>query len=64
MTKDENNSELSAMQKIEFTGTAKEYFGIALVNLILSIVTLGIYSVWAKVRRETYFKNNTKLARS
>ena len=62
MTKDENNSELSALQKIEFTGTAKEYFGIALVNLILSIVTLGIYSAWAKVRRETYFKNNTKMA--
>ena len=33
-----------------------------IVNVILSIVTLGIYSAWAKVRRETYFKNNTKIA--
>lgn len=47
--------------KIEFTGNAKEYFGIWVVNLILSIITIGIYSAWAKVRRETYFKNNTKL---
>lgn len=51
----------TSFNKIEFTGNAKEYFGIWIVNLILSIVTLGIYSAWAKVRRETYFKNNTKI---
>ena len=49
------------MRKIEFTGNTKEYFGIWIVNLILSIITLGIYSAWAKVRRETYFKNNTRV---
>ena len=48
-------------KKIEFTGNAKDYFGIWIVNLILSIVTLGVYSAWAKVRREVYFKNNTKI---
>ena len=48
-------------KKIEFTGNAKDYFGIWIVNLILSIVTLGIYSAWAKARREIYFKNNTKI---
>ena len=53
-----------AMQKIEFTGTATEYFGIWIVNLVLSIITLGIYSAWAKVKRETYFKNNTKIVGS
>ena len=47
--------------KINFSGNAKEYFGIWIVNLILSIITVGIYSAWAKVRRETYFKNNTKV---
>ena len=46
---------------IEFTGSATEYFGIWIVNLILSIITLGIYSAWAKVRRETYFNNNTRI---
>lgn len=46
----------------EFSGRAGEYFGIWFVNLLLSIVTLGIYSAWAKVRTERYFYANTKLA--
>lgn len=44
-----------------FTGTAVEYFGIWIVNLLLSIVTLGIYTAWAKVRRLRYFYGNTWL---
>lgn len=44
---------------VVFTGRAGEYFGIWIVNLLLSIVTLGIYSAWAKVRRKKYFYNNT-----
>ena len=46
---------------LNFTGKTKEYFIIWIVNLVLSLVTLGVYSAWAKVRRETYFKNNTKI---
>ncbi len=48
----------------EFTGTGSEYFKIWIVNLLLSIVTLGIYSAWAKVRRMQYFYRNTRLAGS
>jgi uncharacterized membrane protein YjgN (DUF898 family) len=44
---------------IEFTGQAGEYFGIWLANVVLSIVTLGIFSAWAKVRRTRYFLGNT-----
>ncbi len=44
---------------IVFQGKASEYFGIWIVNLLLSLVTLGIYSAWAKVRRKKYFYNNT-----
>ncbi|MEO1140896.1 MAG: DUF898 family protein, partial [Pseudomonadota bacterium] len=44
-----------------FKGTASEYFGIWIVNLLLSIVTLGIYTAWAKVRRLRYFYGNTWL---
>ncbi|MCL7422249.1 MAG: YjgN family protein [Methylobacter sp.] len=44
---------------VEFTGKAGEYFGIWIVNLLLSIITLGIYSAWAKVRRKKYFYQNT-----
>lgn len=46
----------------EFSGRAGEFFGIWFVNLLLSIVTLGIYSAWAKVRTERYFYGNTRLA--
>ncbi len=44
---------------IVFQGKTSEYFGIWIANLLLSIVTLGIYSAWAKVRRKKYFYNNT-----
>lgn len=44
---------------VEFKGNAKEYFGIWIVNIFLTIVTLGIYSAWAKVRTQRYFYGNT-----
>ena len=43
----------------KFTGNAGEYFRLWIVNLLLSIVTLGIYSAWAKVRKKRYFYGNT-----
>lgn len=46
---------------LSFTGNAKEYFGIWIVNTLLRIVTLGIYSPWAKVRKRRYFYGNTLL---
>ncbi|QID19420.1 DUF898 domain-containing protein [Nitrogeniibacter mangrovi] len=49
---------------LSFTGSGGAYFRIWIVNVLLSIVTLGIYSAWAKVRRERYFLNNTVLDRS
>jgi uncharacterized membrane protein YjgN (DUF898 family) len=48
-------------QGFGFTGTGEEYFRIWIVNLLLTIVTLGIYSAWAKVRRLQYFSRNTWL---
>jgi uncharacterized membrane protein YjgN (DUF898 family) len=42
-----------------FTGKGFEYFKIWIVNILLSIVTLGIYSAWAKVRNHQYFYGNT-----
>ena len=44
-----------------FTGTGAEYFRIWVVNAVLSIVTIGIYSAWAKVRKSSYFLRNTRL---
>ena len=45
----------------EFNGNASEYFKIWIVNVALSIVTLGVYSAWAKVRTKRYFYGNTTL---
>src|ERR1700690_4290442 len=51
-------------QRLRFTGTGSGYFGIWIVNLLLIILTLGIYSAWAKVRRLQYFYRHTELAGS
>lgn len=51
-----------ALERGSFSGNAKEYFGIWIVNILLTIVTIGIYSAWAKVRRKRYFNGNTVLA--
>ncbi len=44
-----------------FEGKAGEYFKIWIVNVLLSILTLGIYSAWAKVRNHRYFYSNTHI---
>ncbi|MDF0749435.1 YjgN family protein [Marinobacter sp. 71-i] len=46
---------------LEFTGSGREYFGIWIVNILLTIVTLGIYSAWATVRNNQYFYGNTRM---
>ncbi|MBC8129858.1 MAG: DUF898 domain-containing protein [Rhizobiaceae bacterium] len=51
----------SAVHRFSFTGNANEYFGIFIVNLCLTILTLGIYSAWAKVRTQRYFYGSTEL---
>jgi uncharacterized membrane protein YjgN (DUF898 family) len=45
----------------EFTGSGGEYFRVWVVNLLFSLVTLGIYSAWAKVRKKKYLYGNTRL---
>ncbi len=47
--------------RFEFHGNAGEYFNIWIVNIFLTIITLGIYAPWAKVRRLRYFYGNTRL---
>ena len=50
--------------RFEFHGNGGEYFRIWIVNLLLTLVTLGIYGAWAKVRRLRYFYGSTELAGS
>ena len=47
---------------IRFEGSGSEYFRIWIVNLLLTLVTFGIYYPWAKVRRLRYFHTNTLVA--
>lgn len=47
--------------RFAFSGRAGEYFRIWIVNLFLSIVTVGIYSAWAKVRVRRYVYGHTLL---
>lgn len=48
----------------KFYGQGREYFRIWIVNISLTILTLGIYSAWAKVRNLNYFYGNTQVAGS
>jgi uncharacterized membrane protein YjgN (DUF898 family) len=45
--------------EIEFTASGSEYFRIWIVNLLLTLVTLGLYYPFAKARRIRYFYANT-----
>ena len=49
-------------ESVLFFGTGGEYFRIWIVNILLTVLTLGVYSAWAKVRRMQYFARNTRLA--
>ena len=51
-----------ATEQFQFHGKGSDYFRIWIVNLLLTILTLGIYSAWAKVRTKRYFYGNTELA--
>ena len=47
--------------RFDFTGRSGEYFRIWVVSLFLSVVTLGIYSAWGKVRKKRYLYSHTEL---
>jgi len=47
--------------RFAFTGRAGDYFRIWIVSLCLSLLTLGIYSAWGKVRKRRYLQAHTRL---
>ena len=49
------------MKALSFEGSGFEYFKIWIVNVLLTIVTLGLYYPWAKVRNHRYFYANSTL---
>jgi len=48
----------------EFRGKGFEYFKLWVVNTLLSVMTLGIYSAWASVRNKRYLYANLYLNNS
>jgi len=59
--KQEEKNVVVRYQSFVFEGSGKEYFRIWIVNIALTILTLGIYSAWAKVRTNRYMYANTYL---
>ena len=52
------------LHPFQFTGRTGDYFRIWIVSLCLSILTLGIYSAWGKVRKKRYLYAHTRVAGS
>jgi uncharacterized membrane protein YjgN (DUF898 family) len=44
-----------------FHGSAAEYFRIWIVNTLLTLLTLGVFAAWAKVRKRRYLRGSTSL---
>lgn len=47
--------------ELAFRGSAREYFRIWAVNLCLTLLTCGVFSAWAKVRKKRYFYSHVTL---
>ncbi|CAG0976564.1 Inner membrane protein YjgN [Burkholderiales bacterium] len=47
--------------RLVFTGTGSEYFRVWVTHLLLNLLTLGLYSPWAKVRKARWFAQHTRL---
>ncbi|WP_053228310.1 YjgN family protein [Spirochaeta cellobiosiphila] len=47
---------------LRFQGNGKELFGIYVINMVLTVLTLGIYAAWAKSKRLKYIYSNTEFA--
>ncbi len=50
--------------RLRFSGTGGEYFRVWIVNILLTIVTLGLYTPWARRRTARYFYDHTEVAGS
>ena len=57
----ENNNNV---RNLKFRGQGSVLTGIFLVNLLLTVLTLGIYYAWAKVKTKKYIYSSTYLEES
>lgn len=50
--------------RMRFTGSGGGYFRVWIVNVLLSVITLGLYTPWARRRTAQYFYSHTLVAGS
>lgn len=50
--------------KVSFHGTGSQLFGVQIVNLLLTIITLGIYYPWARAKTLKYMYSETEFFES
>ena len=55
------SSSLAPAKAVQFTGTWREYLPIAASNVLLTIVTLGVYRFWATARQRRYLWSRTEV---
>ncbi len=54
----------NGFQSIKFSASGWEYLKLYWTNFLPSLLTLGVYSAWAKVRRQRYLLGHTQIAGS
>ncbi|MGA9637772.1 YjgN family protein, partial [Flavobacterium sp.] len=57
----ENNLESNQNYTLDFNGKGSDFFGIVIVNWLLTILTLGIYYPWAKAKQLQFVYSSTTL---
>lgn len=55
-------SDTPGVQWASFTGQTGEYFRVWIVNTFLVLITLGLWSPWAKIRKRQFFLRHTWIA--
>ena len=48
--------------QVMFSGQGSEYFRVWIVNILLKVITVGLYTPWARRRTARYFYDHTVLA--
>lgn len=64
MSEQQGCTEVNYSRNLMFHGLGKEYFRLCIVNLLLTIVTLGIFAPWAFVRSKKYLYSHAELSGS
>ena|GEM_PF-483497 len=55
-------SDTDSVHLLRFHGSGGELFGIFVINALLTLLTLGVYSFWAKVKTRRYVWGQTEFA--